>query len=306
VKVGIGLPSTIPRATREQVLEWARRADAAGFSTLGTLDRLVYPNHEPLVTLGAAAAVTERIRLMTGVLLVPWRQNAALVAKQAATVHALSGGRFTLGAGLGSRDDDYEASGVPTKGRGRRMDEMLAVIRRVWDGAELGYAGGVGPDVTSDPPELIVGGSADAAFRRAAEYADGWMMGGGAPERFPELSGKLETAWRERGRDGEPRKLALTYFALGDDPQGGHRAVDRRLLLVLTGVRVRRGRGNSQGRGRRPRADRGVPRRGGRRGRDVPGLPGPAAGGPARRDRAVAIFRPTAPPRWRRCHEPSS
>ena len=202
------------------MLEWARRADAAGFSTLGTLDRLVYPNHEPLVTLGAAAAVTERIRLMTGVLLVPWRQNAALVAKQAATVHALSGGRFTLGAGLGSRDDDYEASGVPTKGRGRRMDEMLAVIRRVWDGAELGYAGGVGPDVTSDPPELIVGGSADAAFRRAAEYADGWMMGGGAPERFPELSGKLETAWRERGRDGEPRKLALTYFALGDDPQG--------------------------------------------------------------------------------------
>jgi len=220
MKVGIGLPSTIPGATRRQVLDWARRADGAGFSSLGTLDRLVYPNHEPLVTLAAAAAVTERIRLMTGVLLVPWRQNAALIAKQAATIHVLSGGRFTLGAGLGSRDDDFQVSGVPTSGRGRRMDEMLAEIRRLWDGAEVGYAGGVGPDVSADPPELIVGGSADAAFRRAAEFGDGWMMGGGAPERFPELAGKLETAWRERGREGEPRKLALTYFALGDDPQG--------------------------------------------------------------------------------------
>ena len=85
MKVGIGLPTTIPGVQRGEVLDWARRADAAGFSTLGTLDRLVYPNYEPLVALGAAAAVTERIGLMTAVLLVPWRQNALLVAKQAAT-----------------------------------------------------------------------------------------------------------------------------------------------------------------------------------------------------------------------------
>jgi alkanesulfonate monooxygenase SsuD/methylene tetrahydromethanopterin reductase-like flavin-dependent oxidoreductase (luciferase family) len=132
VKVGIGLPTTTPGVKRGQVLDWARRADAAGFSTLGTLDRLIYPNLEPLVSLGAVAAVTERIGLMTAVLIVPYRQNAAVVAKQAATVHALSEGRLTLGVGLGSRDEDYTASGLPTRGRGRRLDEMLAEITRLW------------------------------------------------------------------------------------------------------------------------------------------------------------------------------
>jgi alkanesulfonate monooxygenase SsuD/methylene tetrahydromethanopterin reductase-like flavin-dependent oxidoreductase (luciferase family) len=220
VKVGIGLPTTIPGVQRGQVLEWARRAESAGFSTLGTLDRLVYPNLEPLVALGGVAAVTERIGLMTAVLLVPWRQNAALIAKQAATVHALSEGRLTLGVGLGSRDDDYEASGVPTKARGKRFDEMLDRMERVWAGEQVGYAGGVGPEVGADPPDVIVGGTADQAFRRAARYGAGWMLGGGAPDRFPELAEKLNAAWADQGRDGEPRRMALTYFALGPDPEG--------------------------------------------------------------------------------------
>jgi alkanesulfonate monooxygenase SsuD/methylene tetrahydromethanopterin reductase-like flavin-dependent oxidoreductase (luciferase family) len=224
VKVGIGLPIAIPGTQPEQVLEWARRADRAGFSTLGTLDRLVYPNYEPLVALGAAAAVTERIGLTTAVLLLPNRQNAAVVAKQAATVHRLSGGRFKLGVGLGSRDDDYAASGVPMKNRGRRFDEMLAQIRRLFDGEEVGYAGGVGPDVSDDPPPLIIGGRVDAAFRRAALYGDGWIMGAAPPEAFPPMVEKLTAAWREHGRDGEPLKLVIQYFALGADPEGDARA----------------------------------------------------------------------------------
>jgi alkanesulfonate monooxygenase SsuD/methylene tetrahydromethanopterin reductase-like flavin-dependent oxidoreductase (luciferase family) len=224
VKVGIGLPIAIPGTQPEQVLEWARRADRAGFSTLGTLDRLVYPNYEPLVALGAAAAVTERIGLTTAVLLLPTRQNAALVAKQAATVQRLSGGRFTLGVGLGSREDDYTASGVPMKDRGRRFDEMLARIRRLLDGEEVGYAGGVGPDVSDDPPALIIGGRVDAAFRRAALYGDGWIMGAAPPEAFPPMVEKLTAAWREHGRDGEPLKLVIQYFALGADPEGDARA----------------------------------------------------------------------------------
>jgi alkanesulfonate monooxygenase SsuD/methylene tetrahydromethanopterin reductase-like flavin-dependent oxidoreductase (luciferase family) len=218
MKVGIGLPTAIPGVRPDQVLNWARRAEAADFSTLAALDRLVYPSWEPLVALGAAAAVTERIGLITAVLLLPYRQNAAVVAKEAATIQVLSGGRLTLGVGLGSRDDDYAASGVPMKGRGRRMNEMLDRMRRIWGGEEVGYAGGLGPDVRDDPPQVIVGGSSDQAFRRAAEYGDGWMLGGGSPERFAELSDKLMAAWREHGREGEPRRLALTYFALGDDP----------------------------------------------------------------------------------------
>lgn len=220
MKIGIGLPTAIPGVEREHVLEWSRRADAAGFSSLAALDRLVYLNWEPLVALGATAAVTERIGLMTAVLLLPYRQNAAVVAKQAATIHALSGGRLTLGVGLGSRDDDYTASGVPMRGRGSRMNEMLGEIRRLWEGAEVGYAGGVGPDVRDDLPRIIVGGSSDQAFRRAAEYGDGWMLGGGSPDRFAELSEKLMAAWSERGREGAPARLALTYFALGKDPEG--------------------------------------------------------------------------------------
>ena len=206
------------------MLEWARRGERAGFSTLGTLDRLVYPNYEPLVALGAVAAVTERIGLMTSVLLLPYRQNAAVVAKQAVTLQRLSNGRFTLGVGLGSRKDDYTASGLSTKGRGRRFDEMLDQIRRLFDGEQVGDAGGVGPDVSDNPPPLIVGGTADAAFRRAAQYGEGWMLGGGPPERFPGFVEKLTAAWREHGRDGEPRKLALQYFALGDDPEADTRA----------------------------------------------------------------------------------
>ena len=158
MKVGIGLPTTIPGTQPEQILEWAQRAEQAGFSSLGTLDRLVYPNYESLVALGAVAAVTERIGLTTAVLLLPYRQNAAVVAKQAATLHQLSRGRLTLGVGLGSRGDDYSASGVPMKGRGRRFDEMLAQIRQLLDGEEVGDAGGVGPDVSDDPPPLIIGG----------------------------------------------------------------------------------------------------------------------------------------------------
>ena len=224
MKVGIGLPITIPGAQPEQVLEWARRAERAGFSTLGTLDRLVYPNYESLVTLGAVAAVTERIGLMTSVLLLPYRQNAAVVAKQAATLQRLSHGRLMLGVGLGSREDDYTASGLSTKDRGRRFEEMLARTRRLLDGEEVGYAGGVGPDVSDNPPSLIIGGTVDAAFRRAAQYGEGWMMGGGPPERFPALAEKLVAAWREHGREGEPRKLALQYFAMGDDPERDTRA----------------------------------------------------------------------------------
>jgi alkanesulfonate monooxygenase SsuD/methylene tetrahydromethanopterin reductase-like flavin-dependent oxidoreductase (luciferase family) len=219
MKVAIGLPTTIPGARPDEVIEWARRAEAAGFSGLGTIDRLVYGNYEPLVALSAAAAVTERISLITSIALLPYRQNAALVAKQAATVQMLSGGRFIFGVAVGGRPDDYEASGVPMEGRGSRFEEMLDEMKRIWAGDERGTAGAIGPDVSDNPPTLIVGGQVDAAFRRAAKYGDGWIAGGGPPDYFPPAAEKLEAAWREAGREGEPRKMSLTYFSLDDDPE---------------------------------------------------------------------------------------
>src|SRR3954454_13255141 len=144
--VGIGLPATIPGVQRDQLLEWARRAEARGFSSLGTLDRIVYGNYEPLIALAAAAAVTARIRLATTILIAPYRVNAALLAKQAASVDRLSGGRLVLGMAVGGREDDYEASGVDFGTRGRRFDTMLDEMVRAWDGERFGYAGRIGPD----------------------------------------------------------------------------------------------------------------------------------------------------------------
>jgi alkanesulfonate monooxygenase SsuD/methylene tetrahydromethanopterin reductase-like flavin-dependent oxidoreductase (luciferase family) len=219
VKIGIGLPTTIRGVTGAQMLDWARRADAAGFSSLGTIDRIVYANYEPLMSLAAAAAVTERISLTPSILILPYRISAAVVAKQTATLHALSGGRLELGVAVGSREDDYEAAGADFRRRGAEMDGMLEEIKRLWAGEERGHAGGVGPDVSYNPPPIIVGGGADAVFRRAAQYGDGWMMGGAPAQMFPEAAEKLEAAWKAEGREGEPRKMALTYFSLDDDPE---------------------------------------------------------------------------------------
>ena len=219
MKIGIGLPTTVPGVTGQQLVEWARRADAAGFSSLGTIDRIVYPNYEPLVSLAAAAAVTERINLTPSILIVPYRVSAAVVAKQAATLHHLSAGRLVLGVAVGGREDDYTAAGASFEDRGARMDKMLDEIKRLWAGEERGFAGGVGPDVSDNPPPIVVGGQIDAAFRRAARFGAGWMMGGGPPEMFPEAVAKLEHAWQAEGRDGKPRKLALSYFSLDDDPE---------------------------------------------------------------------------------------
>jgi len=207
--VGIGLPNTISGTTGEQLLGWARRAEQRGFSSLGTVDRIVYDNYEPLIALAGAAAVTERIGLATTVLLAPLRENAVELAKQAASLQALSGGRFTLGVGLGGRDDDYAASGVDTSGRGRRLDEMLEKIRETWSGDEVG-------PLTAAPPRLIVGGHADASVERTTRFGDGWIAGGSGPDQFAEVARKVKAAWSEAGREGEPHLMALAYFSLGD------------------------------------------------------------------------------------------
>jgi alkanesulfonate monooxygenase SsuD/methylene tetrahydromethanopterin reductase-like flavin-dependent oxidoreductase (luciferase family) len=218
MQVGIGLPATIPGVDGRTVVDWARRADAAGFSSLGVIDRLVYPNYDPMTALAAAAAVTEHIRLMPTVVLAPLWANVALFAKQCLSLDRLSGGRFTLGVGLGARDDDFEASGLPTAGRGRRLDEQLDELKRIWSGERRGYAGPIGPPATKPGgPELIIGGAVPASFRRVAERGDGWIMGGGTPDQFATLASAVDEAWAAAGREGSPRKLSLAYFALGAD-----------------------------------------------------------------------------------------
>ncbi|MGH2979594.1 MAG: LLM class flavin-dependent oxidoreductase [Solirubrobacterales bacterium] len=218
--IGIGLPNAVPDVDRDSLLEFARRADQRGFSTLGTIDRIVYPNYEPLLALAAAAAVTERIKLGTTILITPYRPNATLLAKEALTLDHMSGGRLVLGVGIGARDDDYETSGIPLKGRGATLDRQLDQMKRVWDGELTGYSGPVGPSrVRAGRPEVLVGGGVDAAAERAAKHGSGWIMGGGAPEQFAEFSPKVDEAWQRAGRDGKPHKACLAYFGLGPNAQ---------------------------------------------------------------------------------------
>jgi alkanesulfonate monooxygenase SsuD/methylene tetrahydromethanopterin reductase-like flavin-dependent oxidoreductase (luciferase family) len=214
--VGIGLPTTIPGVGRDQVLEWARRAEARGFSSLGTIDRIVYDNFDPFIALAAAAAVTERIRLASTILIAPYRVNGALVAKQAASLDRLSNGRLVLGVAVGGREDDYTASGVDFRTRGRRFEQMLEQWHAVWAGKSFGTAGAIGPRPLRERPTVIVGGAADVAFERAARYGDGWIMGGGAPDQFMQGAAKARQAWEAAGREGSPRLMSLAYFALGD------------------------------------------------------------------------------------------
>jgi len=205
MNVGVGLPNTTPGASGELMLEWARRADRGPFSSLAVLDRLVYASHEPMTSLAAAAGVTERIRLATMIVIAPLR-SGALLAKEAATVAALSGGRLTLGLGLGARHDDYDAAGVDHRTRGRRFSRQLAELRDAWD---------------ADPvPELLVGGNSGPAFERMARYGDGYAHGGGPPRAFASAATKAAAAWRDLGRPGRPRLWGQAYFALGDEAAG--------------------------------------------------------------------------------------
>ncbi len=210
MKVAIGLPSTIPDVRGSEIVEWARTAEEREFSSLGTIDRVVYANHESLISLAAAAAVTERIGLLTSVLLGPLRANVALLAKQTASVSGLSDGRFTLGVGLGGRPDDYEASGLEMRDRGKRLDSILERLQEIWAGSEIG------PDAT---PRIVLGGDVPESFRRAARFGEGWIARGGPPDRYAGMLEHLSAAWEEAGREGEPRKMALAYFSLGDDAE---------------------------------------------------------------------------------------
>jgi alkanesulfonate monooxygenase SsuD/methylene tetrahydromethanopterin reductase-like flavin-dependent oxidoreductase (luciferase family) len=210
--VGIGLPNAVRGVDRSGIVDWARRAEDAGLASLGTIDRLAYPSYEPLIALAAAAAVTERIRLTTDILLAPLRLNTALLAKQSATLDHLSNGRLVLGLAPGSREDDFTLSGADYHSRGRIFDRQLEQLPRFWKGE-----GNVGPaPAAGDRPVMLIGGQSDAAFRRAARWADGWTMGGAPPDALPDALAKLRVAWEAEGREGEPRVMALFYFALGE------------------------------------------------------------------------------------------
>jgi alkanesulfonate monooxygenase SsuD/methylene tetrahydromethanopterin reductase-like flavin-dependent oxidoreductase (luciferase family) len=211
MNVGVGLPTTTPGTDGALVVQWAQRADAGPFSSVAVLDRVAYDSLEPFAALAAAAAVTARVRLATMIAIAPLRATA-LLAKQASSVHALSGRRLTLGLAIGARIEDYEVAGVEHRGRGRRFSEQLAYLRGGVDESR------VGPP--RDGIELLVGGASGPAFARMARYADGYAHSGGPPRAFAGAATRAQAAWTDLGRPGRPRLWGQGYFALGDVERG--------------------------------------------------------------------------------------
>jgi alkanesulfonate monooxygenase SsuD/methylene tetrahydromethanopterin reductase-like flavin-dependent oxidoreductase (luciferase family) len=218
VKIGIGLPAAIPNVSGSLIREWARHADEGPFSSLGVIDRLVYGNFEPLITLAVVAGETQRVRLLTGVLLAPLRRTGIL-AKQAASLDALSNGRLTLGLGIGAREDDYRAAPAPFHSRGKYLEQKLEHMTSIWSGQPANNGTGpMGPaPVQPGGPEILIGGYSPAAINRVKRWGNGYIASGGDPQRISGLFRQAEDNWQSAGRPGKPRLVAMAYYGLGPD-----------------------------------------------------------------------------------------
>jgi alkanesulfonate monooxygenase SsuD/methylene tetrahydromethanopterin reductase-like flavin-dependent oxidoreductase (luciferase family) len=219
MKIGIGLPNQVLGTDPTIIPTWAARAEEAGFEILGTVGRIAYPGVMDTVALAAAAATTHTVELIPGVLLTTvW--PGALLAKEVAGIDEISGHRLTLGVGVGIRPDDFVAEGHGTAGRGKRFDRDLEVYREFWGGAHIGGGPNAGVTPHARQVPLLFGGMSEAAYARGAKWGTGYIGGSmPAPMVAPSFEA-YRAAWAEADREGEPRFVALAYFAFGDGDQG--------------------------------------------------------------------------------------
>ena len=219
----------------------ARLAEEAGFESLWTVEHVVVPANyrsqypyspdgrmpgkeevsigDPLIWLAYAAAVTERINLATGILILPQR-NPVLLAKECATLDTLSNGRLLLGVGVGWLQEEFDALGVPFEDRGARTDEHVEALRVLWREAEPTFAGRFSTFEKAKsypkPPRgsipIIIGGHTDAAARRAGRIGDGFFPWGLSVEHLTRLVGLMREAATEAGRD--PGAIEVTAGAM--------------------------------------------------------------------------------------------
>lgn len=212
------LPTMVPHG-RGEVLAWSRGIDRGPWSSLAVPERITFPSHSMVVQLAAAAAVTDRVRLWTTIVVLP-AHSAVEVAKQMASVDQLSGGRLTLGVGVGGREHDYRAIGGDYSRRWSRMDDQVATMRRIWAG-EPPFPGAdpVGPPpFQPGGPPLIAGALGPKAIGRAARWADGvdgaWTLDGDEAAVRAAFD-VIEAAWRAAGRDDRPHLSTSLWYALG-------------------------------------------------------------------------------------------
>jgi alkanesulfonate monooxygenase SsuD/methylene tetrahydromethanopterin reductase-like flavin-dependent oxidoreductase (luciferase family) len=220
MKIGIGLPNVALDINGRLLVDWAKEAEARGFSSLATIDRVAFPSYESIQALTAAAGATERIGLVTNILLEPTR-NPVLLAKEAAGLDQISEGRFILGLGPGLRPDDFTATGLKYSNRGKRMDRDLDLMHRAWAGELVeGAENPVTPTPTNGKVPLIFGGTSDAAIERTIKWGIGWTAGGAPAPMVEPFIERVRQAWSDAGREGDPHIMGLGYFGLGEDPDG--------------------------------------------------------------------------------------
>lgn len=227
MNLSMTLPTMLPHG-RDDVLAWCRAVDEGPWAGLAVPERITFTAHEWTVQLAAAAALTERVRLWSTIVILP-AHDAVEVAKRLASVDVLSNGRLTAGVGVGGREHDYRAIGGRFDHRWARMDEQVAVMRRIWAGdPPFDGADPVGPPpVQAGGPPLIAGVMGPKATARAARWADGvdgaWTLDGDIAA-FTTAFDMIRAAWRDAGREDAPHLSSSVWYALGPGAEDRLRA----------------------------------------------------------------------------------
>lgn len=222
MKIGICLPYMKRDFDRETILAWIRRIEEAGFSSITCGERITGYTYEFRMLLAAAAAVTERVRIVPSLYVMPMH-NAVWAAKEIATLDQLSGGRVTLTVGVGGRENDYRAVNASFKNRHARMDEQIKQMRRIWAG-EVPFDGAdeVGPDpVQKGGPPILAGAMGPKAITRASRWADGLysFSMNGEKEEISRMLTMADDAWELSQRDQPPTRVCGFWYSLADDAE---------------------------------------------------------------------------------------
>lgn len=217
--VGVALPQMATGLDRGRLVEWCRGIDAGPFSSVSAGERITFHNLDGFTLCSAAAALTERVRVLVNVVVLPWHATA-MVAKQLASLDVVSGGRVDVAVGVGGRRQDYEALGSPFAGRHGRLDTAVAAMRRLWDGEPAADGEPVGPvPIQASGPPILASAMGPKSLARAAKWAtgvSGFTLLGDATESA-RLFRATEDAWRAEGRADRPRLVTGSFVALGPD-----------------------------------------------------------------------------------------
>jgi alkanesulfonate monooxygenase SsuD/methylene tetrahydromethanopterin reductase-like flavin-dependent oxidoreductase (luciferase family) len=222
MKIGVCMPYMTREYDRERILTWARKIDQGPFSAISCGERMTGHTYEMNTILAAAAAVTERARIIASLYVLPMR-SAVLTAKEAASIDVISGGRMAVTVGIGGRENDYRAVGAPFTRRHQRMDEQVAEMKRVWRGEPLWEgADEVGPRSPQTPNiPLYCGAMGPKGIARAAKWADG-IYGtsmAGDREGHETIFNMAREAWKAEGRTDKPYLLGSFWYSLAPDAE---------------------------------------------------------------------------------------